>query len=155
MSFQAKTFFHNLSHYARPGPHVKCPACFFKLSYRLYKKISEWSIQPPQNFWLSWFMSFNNLAVQCTVGNDISNRYHKSKKKFFCFSSDFDETWRSFSTTWVLKLLQVSSKSDEKQKFFICSLFMKIFYNSTIWAHIHWFHYDRELPGQYQTLQKL
>ena len=43
--------------------------------------------------------------------------------KPFCFSSDFDETWWSCSYPCVLQFHQVSSKSDEKQKSFLNSLF--------------------------------
>ena len=43
--------------------------------------------------------------------------------KLFCFSSDFDETWWNCRTHGYLKLHQVSSKSDDKQKSFIDSLF--------------------------------
>ena len=44
-------------------------------------------------------------------------------KTFYCFSSDFDETWWHCSTQWVLQLHEVSSKLDEKQKSFINCLF--------------------------------
>ena len=37
-------------------------------------------------------------------------------KTFFCFLSDFDETWQSCSYPSVLQFYQVSLKSDKKQK---------------------------------------
>ena len=42
---------------------------------------------------------------------------------FFCFLSDFDETWWSCSYPCVLQFHQISSKSDKNQKSFMTSLF--------------------------------
>ena len=43
--------------------------------------------------------------------------------KLFCFSSDFDETWWSCSTHFVLQFHQISSKLDEKQKVLLIARF--------------------------------
>ena len=64
----------------------------------------------------------------CTIFTILLTLWNSEQKnglliKLFCFSSDFDETWWSCSYPCVLQFHQVSSKSDEKQKSFINSLF--------------------------------
>ena len=44
-------------------------------------------------------------------------------KKLLCYSFEFNENWWSFSYLWVLKLCQVSLKSNEKQKGFYYDTF--------------------------------
>ena len=67
-------------------------------------------------------------APLCTIFTILLTLWNSEQKnglliKLFCFSSDFDETWWSCSYPCVLQFHQVSSKSDEKQKSFINSLF--------------------------------
>ena len=64
----------------------------------------------------------NSLCMIFTILLTLWNSEPKKllKIKLFCFSSDFDATWWSCSTHYVLQLhRQVSLKSDEKQKSFI------------------------------------
>ena len=77
-------------------------------------------------------------------------------ENFFCFSSDFDETWWRCSYPCVLQVHQVFSKSDSKQKCFInspffCSEFqtvsriVKIVHSATV-LHISVLYYTYFLP---------
>ena len=73
------------------------------------------------------YLSKERVAL-CTIFTILLTLWNSEQKnglliKLFCFSSDFDETWWSCSYPCVLQFHQVSSKSDEKQKSFLNSLF--------------------------------
>ena len=64
----------------------------------------------------------------CTIFTILLTLWNSEQKnglliKLFCFSSDFDETWRSCSYPCILQFHQFASKVNEKQKSFIYSPF--------------------------------
>ena len=67
-------------------------------------------------------------SALCTIFTILLTLWKSEQKnglliKCFCFSSDFDETWWSCSYPFVLQFHQIASKSDEKQKSYINSMF--------------------------------